>query len=153
MNEKVNRSHVHFPHGLKLFDHDMDEEQGKVRLDKWLWAARFFKTRPLAAEAVSGGKVHINGNRAKPAHGVAVGDEMEIHKGPYEFIITVKALSSKRGSAQIAGTLYEETAESLTARELLAEQHRLSALSRPRNDARPNKKQRRQIVQFTGKGS
>lgn len=131
----------------------MDADQSKVRLDKWLWAARFFKTRTLAAEAVSGGKVHINDNRAKPAHSVAIGDELEIRKGPYEFIIIVKGLSSKRGSAQIAATLYEETMESRAARELLAEQHRLSVLSRPRNDARPNKKQRRQIIQFTGKGS
>lgn len=131
----------------------METETGKVRLDKWLWAARFFKTRTLAAEAISGGKVHISGNRAKPAHGVNVGDEIHIRKGPYEFIIIVKGLSTRRGAAQTAAMLYEETTASRAARELLAEQQRLSALSNSPTDKRPNKKQRRQIIRFTGKGA
>lgn len=129
------------------------ETSSKVRLDKWLWAARFFKTRTLAAEAISGGKVHINGSRAKPAHGVSVGDEMQIRKGPYEFVIIARVLSTRRGSAQAAGLLYEETPQSQAARDLLAEQRRLAALSSPHTEKRPNKKQRRQIIRFTGKGT
>ncbi len=130
----------------------METQHDKVRLDKWLWAARFFKTRSLAAEAVAGGKVHVNGQRVKPAHGVHAGDELRIHKGPYEFVVTVNGVSARRGSAQIAATLYEENPASRAARELLAEQHRVAALSGPRSDQRPNKKQRRQIIRFTGKG-
>jgi len=131
---------------------NMETENGKVRLDKWLWAARFFKTRALAADAVTGGKVHIKGNRAKPAHGVGIGDEMRIRKGPYEFIIVVTGLSIRRGPAQTAAMLYEETPASRSARALLAEQHRLATLSTPRSEGRPNKRQRRQIIRFTGKG-
>ncbi|MEJ2566497.1 MAG: S4 domain-containing protein [Gammaproteobacteria bacterium] len=126
-------------------------ETVKVRLDKWLWAARFFKTRTLAAEAVSGGKVHLNTNRVKPAHVVAVGDQLQIRKGPYEFVVIVKELSSQRGPARVASQLYEETPESRGTRERLAEQHRLSALAAPHSDKRPNKKQRRQISRFLGK--
>lgn len=132
----------------------METNNGKVRLDKWLWAARFFKTRTLATEAISGGKVHLNGNRVKPAHGIGVGDEIDIRKGPYEFVIVVKELRVQRGSAQTAKLLYEETPASQTARAQLAEMHRLSALANPHAaDKRPNKKQRRQIIRFTGKGT
>jgi ribosome-associated heat shock protein Hsp15 len=131
----------------------METKNDKVRLDKWLWAARFFKTRPLAAEAVSGGKVHINGNRAKPAHGVNIGDEMHIRKGPYEFIVTVTGLSARRGPAKAAALLYEETPASREARALLSEQHRLVRIASPRHEGRPNKRQRRQIIRFTGKGT
>jgi ribosome-associated heat shock protein Hsp15 len=130
----------------------MTTEIDKVRIDKWLWATRFFKTRSLAAEAVSGGKVHINGNRVKPAHEVRPGDVIQIRKGPYEFVVIVKAVSTRRGPAQTAALLYEETQSSRTARELLSEQHRLAALASPRSDKRPDKKQRRQIIRFTGKG-
>lgn len=130
----------------------MTAENGKLRLDKWLWAARFFKTRSLAADAVNGGKVHINGNRTKPAHEVNVGDEMRIRKGPYEFIVVVTGLSTRRGPAQAAARLYEETPASREARARLSEQHRLANLSRPRGEGRPNKRQRRQIIRFTGKG-
>jgi ribosome-associated heat shock protein Hsp15 len=127
-------------------------ETAKVRLDKWLWAARFFKTRTLAAEAIAGGKVHLNDNRVKPAHGVSVGDQLKIRKGQYEFVVWVKGLSTQRGPAQIAGLLYEETPESHATRGQLAELHRLSALAAPHTDNRPNKKQRRQISRLTGKG-
>ena len=126
-------------------------ETAKVRLDKWLWAARFFKTRTLAAEAVSGGKVHLNANRVKPAHVIAIGDRLQIRKGPYEFIVIVKELSSQRGPARIASQLYEETPESRDARDRLGELYRLSALAAPHSDKRPNKKQRRQINRFLGK--
>ena len=131
----------------------MHSEQEKVRLDKWLWAARFFKTRTLAVEAISGGKVHLNGNRVKPAHGVASGDQLRIRKGPYEFVVWVKELSIRRGSAQDASLLYEETPESQATRRQLSDLHRLSALTTPRSDKRPNKKQRRQINRFIGKDS
>ena len=129
----------------------MDTDIAKVRLDKWLWAARFFKTRTLAVEAITGGKVHVNGNRVKPAHGVASGDELRIRKGPYEFTILVRALSTQRGPAPAARLLYEETPESRETRDHLAGLHRLSALASPRSDKRPNKKQRRQINRFIGK--
>lgn len=130
----------------------MESDNDKVRLDKWLWAARFFKTRSLAAEAVNGGKVHINGNRAKPSHGVRIGEQMQIRKGPYEFRIIVRTVSARRGSAQTAAVLYEEIPASRAARELLVEQHRLAAVIGPRLEGRPDKKQRRQIIRFTGKG-
>ena len=131
----------------------MHTDNEKVRLDKWLWAARFFKTRTLAMDAISGGKVHINGNRVKPAHGVAVGDQLHIRKNAYEFVVMVKGLSSKRGPAKVASLLYEETEESKTTRNQLTELHRLSALAAPHADKRPNKKQRRQIHRFIGKNT
>jgi ribosome-associated heat shock protein Hsp15 len=129
----------------------MDMQTAKVRLDKWLWAARFFKTRTLAVEAIAGGKVHVNGNRVKAAHGVAIGDQLRIRKGPYEFVVMVKELSIRRGPAPAARLLYEETPESRATRDQLAELHRLSVLATPHSDKRPNKKQRRQITRFIGK--
>ena len=129
----------------------MHTETDKVRLDKWLWAARFFKTRTLAVEAIAGGKVHLNGNRVKPGHGVTTGDQLRIRKGPYEFIVQVKELSTRRGPAPAAAMLYEETPESRATRDQLAELHRLSSLAAPHADRRPNKKQRRQISRFIGK--
>lgn len=130
----------------------METKDQKVRLDKWLWVARFFKTRALAAEAINGGKIHINGQRAKAAHPMRIGDELCVRKGPQEFVIVVTGVDARRGSAQHAAKLYEETPESRATRELLAEQLRLAALATPRADKRPNKKQRRQILRFTGKG-
>ncbi|MEK7323086.1 MAG: S4 domain-containing protein [Pseudomonadota bacterium] len=129
-----------------MTDHD------KVRLDKWLWAARFFKTRALAAEAISGGKIHINGTRAKPAHAVNPGDEMQIRKGPYQFTVAVKEISRSRGPASVAALLYEETPASIASRQQLAEQHRLLAATGPQPGERPTKRQRRQIARFTGRG-
>ena len=129
----------------------MHTETDKVRLDKWLWAARFFKTRTLAVEAIAGGKVHLNGNRVKPGHGVVTGDQLRIRKGAYEFIVQVKELSTRRGPTPVAAMLYEETPESRATRDQLAELHRLSAIAAPHADRRPNKKQRRQISRFIGK--
>ena len=85
----------------------------KVRLDKWLWAARFFKTRALAATAIETGKVEVNGERAKRAKALQVGDSLRIRIGPYNHIVTVRALSENRGPAPVAAKLYEETEESL----------------------------------------
>ena len=127
----------------------MGASEEKIRLDKWLWAARFFKTRNLATEAINGGHVHVNGTRGKPSRPVSIGDEMRIRKGPQEFTVVVKALSDKRGPATVARELYEETEESIRARELQAEQRRLAALNTPRPDHRPNKRERRRIIRFT----
>lgn len=124
------------------------DEDLKVRLDKWLWAARFFKTRSLAAEAVSGGRVHVNQARAKPARVVRVDDTLTIRRGPYEYRVKVRSLSHQRGPASQAALLYEETAESRQRRETLAEQHRLQAVA-PHPGRRPNKKDRRHIIRFT----
>ena len=123
----------------------------KVRLDKWLWAARFFKTRSLATEAISGGHIHVNGGRGKASRIVNVGDELRIRKGTAEFIVVVQLLSDRRGPATVAQTLYEETAASREARELDSEQRRLNTLVSPRPDKRPDKHQRRNIVRFTRK--
>ena len=93
----------------------------QVRLDKWLWAARFFKTRSIAREAVSGGKVHLNGHRAKPGRTLSLGDELRIQRGEEEYTINVVELSPRRGPATVARGLYEETEESIERRLLLAE--------------------------------
>jgi len=129
----------------------IDHEDGRVRLDKWLWAARFFKTRALAAEAVEGGKVQVNGDRPKRARPLQVGDEIRIRLGPYEHTITVRALSARRGPASEAAGLYEETAASRTAREALAIQLKsLHAVFGP-DKGRPSKKDRREIQRLKGR--
>jgi len=126
-------------------DHE-DADDGRVRLDKWLWAARFFKTRALAAEAVTGGKVTMRGDRIKPARPVQVGDEIAIRLGPYEHVVRVRELSARRGPATVAATLYEETSESLAARTRLAEQLRLAPAALVFEDkGRPTKRDRREI--------
>ena len=112
-----------------------------VRLDKWLWAARFFKTRSLAVEAIDGGRVSLNGDRAKPAKAVKAGDAIAIRKPPFEFAVVVKALSDKRGSAAIAATLYDETEESRARRTVIAAE--MKSLPQPRFKGRPTKKTRR----------
>ncbi len=127
-------------------------EENKVRIDKWLWAARFFKTRSQASHAVSGGRVYINGMRVKPARNVNIDDEIRIRKGELEFIIIVHALSDKRGPAVQARTLYEETEDSIAAREAHKEQRRLMAAERGGPVKRPGKRDRRLIMDFTRKG-
>ena len=99
---------------------------GRVRVDKWLWAARFFKTRSLAADAIGGGKVLVAGERVKPAKLLQIGDEIRLRMGPYEHVIIVRAVSERRGPATVAATLYEETAQSQVARTKLAEQLRMA---------------------------
>jgi len=116
-----------------------------VRIDKWLWAARFFKTRSLAAQAVDGGKVQLNGARVKRARALKVGDRLEIHKAGYEFQIHILLLSERRGAAGIAQTLYEESAQSIEKRAALSEQHKLAAASTPHPQRKPDKKARRQL--------
>jgi ribosome-associated heat shock protein Hsp15 len=112
-----------------------------VRLDKWLWAARFYKTRTLAQEAIDGGKVRYEGDRAKPAKSVALNAHIRLRQGYEELEVVVKGLSDKRGSATIARQLYEETEASRVARERAAEQRRIENASY--NSVRPDKKQRR----------
>ena len=120
----------------------------RVRVDKWLWAARFFKTRSQATTAVNGGKVHINDHRAKPAHGIKVGDRLRITKGEQVFEIDVTELSDQRGPATVAQTLYIETAESKQAREQEAMQRRAARMSIPRPTHRPDKRDRRRLRRF-----
>jgi ribosome-associated heat shock protein Hsp15 len=130
-----------------------DKGSDKVRLDKWLWAARFFKTRALATEAINGGHVQLNGSRPKPARPVQEGDKLIIRKGSEEFRITVLALSGKRGPASVAQQLYQESEESIQRREELREQRRLQAAAMPRPAKRPDKKGRRKIIRFINKYS
>lgn len=121
-----------------------------VRLDKWLWAARFFKTRSLAVEAIEGGRVSVNGDRAKPAKVVREGDAIAIRKPPFEYAVVVKALSTQRGSATIAAALYEETAESRARRAVLAAE--MKSLPQPRFKGRPTKKTRRDYERWLRSG-
>ena len=125
----------------------------KVRLDKWLWAARFFKTRSVAAQAVNGGKVHCNAKRVKAARIVQIGDELIIKRGDYAFIIVVDALNDKRRPASEAALLYSETPESIEARENLGEKKRLlrSVNKNFGPTKRPTKRERRLIINFTRK--
>ena len=129
----------------------MSDSSEKVRLDKWLWAARFFKTRALAHEAINGGHVHLNGHRAKPARGLNVGDSLSIRKGEVEYLVEVLELSARRGPAREAVLLYKESDESIKAREEYAEQRRLLAASGPSPQKRPDKRDRRRIIRFTNR--
>jgi len=124
-----------------------EAQDNSVRLDKWLWAARFFKTRALAAQAVAGGKVRVNGERAKAAKAVRVSDALRIHIGPYEYDLTVRGLSARRGPAAQAALLYAEGESSQSARKEIAV--RLATERRLVSHApgRPGKKERRQIIQ------
>jgi ribosome-associated heat shock protein Hsp15 len=119
-----------------------------TRIDKWLWAARFFKTRSLAAQAVAGGKVKVNGERVKAAKAVRVGDELRIHIGPYEYVLRVLSLSARRGPAAEAALLYEESAKSKIAREELATRLSAERTLFPRDEGRPSKRARRQIIRL-----
>ena len=112
-----------------------------MRLDKWLWAARFFKTRTLAVEAIDGGRVSLNGDRAKPAKELKIGDLLAIRRPPFEHVVRVRGLSDKRGSATVAATLFEETEESRARRTVIAAE--IKSLPQPRFKGRPTKKTRR----------
>lgn len=124
-----------------------NETQEKVRLDKWLWAARFYKTRALAKEAIEGGKVHCRGERCKPSKEPKVGDELVLRAGYDERTIVIEQLSAVRRGAPQAQLLYRETEDSLTAREHAAALRKAGALG-IQTDGRPTKKQRRQIHRF-----
>lgn len=128
-----------------------DDAEGpdRVRLDKWLWAARFFKTRSIAVEAIDGGKVEVNGDRAKRAKQLQLGDEVRVRQGPYEHVVHVRGLSERRGPAAEAATLYEETAQSLARRAETAERLKLGATLVPYEErGRPTTRDRREIERF-----
>ena len=121
----------------------------RVRIDKWLWAARFFKTRSLATEAVAGGKVEVNGERAKPAKLVRAGDEVRCRQGPYEYVLVVTGVAERRGSASVAAGRYDERPESRAARERVADQLRLGAGAWTYEEkGRPTKRDRRTLERF-----
>lgn len=124
-----------------------DDQQDKVRLDKWLWAARFYKTRALAKEAIEGGKVHCRGERCKPSKEPKVGDELVIRAGYDERTVVIEQLSAVRRGAPQAQLLYRETDDSIIAREKAADLRKAGAVG-IQTDGRPNKKQRRQIHRF-----
>jgi ribosome-associated heat shock protein Hsp15 len=128
-----------------------DQEDGRVRLDKWLWAARFFKTRALAAEAVEGGKVEVNGDRPKRARPIQIGDEIRIRLGPFEHTMTVRALSGRRGPASEAAGLYQETEASRARREALSIQLKSLHAAFGPDKGRPSKKDRRDIQRLKGR--
>jgi len=117
-----------------------------VRIDKWLWAARFYKTRSLAREMVQGGKVHYNGQRCKASKNVEVGALLSVRQGELLFEITVEALSEHRQSATIAQTLYQETEKSIEKREQHQILRKLSLQNAPHPDRKPNKKERRELI-------
>ena len=127
----------------------MESDLDSQRLDKWLWVARFYKTRALASEAVSGGKVHLNGDRIKPGRVVKPGDELQITQGHVEYLITILGLNKQRRPAKEAQLLYQESEESKQARLKLIEQNRLLNAQMPHPVHKPNKKERRRIIRFT----
>lgn len=125
-----------------------DRNPAEIRLDKWLWAARFFKTRSLAAQAVTGGKIEINGMRPRPSRMVRTGDRLTIRRGSYEWTVIVQGVAWLRGPAAQAGALYEETEESRRKRELAAAQMRMERPPEFDQPGRPTKKDRRDIAKW-----
>jgi ribosome-associated heat shock protein Hsp15 len=123
----------------------MPDESKKVRLDKWLWAARFYKTRVLAVDAIETGKIEVNSERSKRSKLIQSGDRIRLRMGPYEHLITVMGVSEKRGSASIAAQLYNEDAESKKARETMVAHVRAMRASTGYESGRPTKKDRRDI--------
>lgn len=121
----------------------------KVRIDKWLWAARFYKTRALARDAIKGGKVQLNGTRVKPGKTLSIDDQLTIRKGEDEFQISVLDLGDRRVSAQLAQQRYEEDPASIERRETAIQKRRLDQQAHANRQRRPDKRQRRQIIQFT----
>ncbi|OCG69253.1 heat-shock protein [Gilliamella sp. Fer4-1] len=119
-----------------------------VRLDKWLWAARFYKSRSLAREMVEGGKVHYNGQRSKPSKTVEVGAILTLRQGLDQKTIQILAISEQRKTATEAQQLYLETADSIVKREAMAQARKLNALTMPHPDRRPDKKERRDLIKF-----
>lgn len=126
----------------------MSEAPERLRIDKWLWVARFFKTRSLATTAVEGGKVQVDGERVKPSRNIRVRDAVVIRIGPYQWSIVILGLSERRGPAPEARLLYEESEPSRTQRETLATQIRASMPTNPLHKGRPTKKDRRDMTNF-----
>ncbi len=126
-------------------------EDSSQRLDKWLWAARFYKTRSLAVEAINGGKVHLNHHRVKPSRTIKPNDVLTVSKPPYEHVITVLGLAKQRRPASEAQLLYQETEDSIAKREQLKLQLQDQPLGFRHDKGRPNKRDRRHIIKFTRK--
>lgn len=120
----------------------------EVRADKWLWAARFFKTRSKAREAINGGKVQVNGARVKPGRILKLNDLVQVQRGELSYTISVLSLSSRRGPASEAAGLYRESGESRLQREATMEKRRLQEAGDPASAGRPDKKQRRRLIRF-----
>ena len=131
-------------------DKAADRELGRLRIDKWLWAARFYKTRSLAARAVEGGKVKLNGERAKPGKGVRPGDRLEVRSGELQWLVEVRAVSLRRGPTSEAAKLYAEDKESSSRRERMLLMRRAGPHPAHDTHGRPTKRDRRMIHRFTG---
>jgi ribosome-associated heat shock protein Hsp15 len=127
-----------------------NEQAGRIRLDRWLWAARWYKTRSQATVAIDGGHVQVAGERAKAARPVRLGDEVRIRKGPYEFQVIVRGLSDKRGPASVAQALFEETDASKAARAVVAAELKAMPAPLPGLRGRPTKRDRRQLAKLFG---
>jgi ribosome-associated heat shock protein Hsp15 len=125
-----------------------EQEDSAIRLDKWLWAARFYKTRAIARDMVDGGKVHYNGQRGKPSKAVEIGAEIKLRQGNDDRTVIVTALTAQRRGAADAQQLYEETAASIENREKVALARKMNALTMPHPDRRPDKKERRTLLKF-----
>ncbi|MFJ5492541.1 ribosome-associated heat shock protein Hsp15 [Pectobacterium carotovorum] len=125
-----------------------EQTDDAVRLDKWLWAARFYKTRAMAREMIDGGKVHYNGQRGKPSKHVELNAEIKLRQGNDERTVVILAVSGQRRSATEAQALYQETAASIEKREKLAQARKMNALTMPHPDRRPDKKERRDLIKF-----
>lgn len=128
--------------------HENTENNNEVRLDKWLWAARFYKTRSIAKAMIEGGKVHYNGQRAKVSKIIEVGASIKLRQGNEEKEVEVLGLSDQRRGAPEAQLLYQETEKSVKHREAMAFARKANALSMPHPDCRPNKKERRDLIKF-----
>lgn len=128
--------------------HEQQDDDKTQRLDKWLWAARFYKTRSLAVEAVNGGKVHLNNHRVKPSRTIKPDDSLTISKPPYEHTIIVLGLNEQRRQATEAQQLYQETDESIAKRALIREQIKSQPLGFRHDQGKPNKRDRRHIIKF-----
>ena len=122
-----------------------EKQQDRHRVDKWLWCTRFYKTRALASQAVTGGKAKVNGDRVRPAHSIRVGDRLTLSIQDETIDIEVLALPTRRGPASEAQACYAETPESLQRKAIFREQRRVADMSRPRSDTRPDKRERRQL--------
>lgn len=135
-----------------MSDEKRNESGEEIRIDKWLWAARFFKTRSLAAEAVTGGKVEVNGQHAKPSRSIRLGETVTIRKGPFEWTVLVRAIAKNRGPAPQARLLYDETEESERKRAAAAAQMKFERPPQFELPGRPSKKDRRAMQRFTKRG-
>ncbi len=132
---------------LVRFNHDTNQEKTQVRLDKWLWAARFYKTRSIARNMIEGGKVHYNGQRSKPSKVVELGAKITLRQGNDERTVVIEQISGQRKGAPEAVLLYKETEESITKREQKKLERALNAHN-PSPEHRPDKKQRRELIKF-----